>query len=76
MAGLDGVEEGNAEEVENLILTTLEKLVSDGVPKDLVNSSLHQLEISQREVSSGGMPYGLQLMLGCMNACIHEFVCM
>ena len=72
MAGLEGVEEGNAEEVENLILTTLEKLVSDGVPKDLVNSSLHQLEISQREVSSGGMPYGLQLMLGCMNACIHH----
>ena len=40
--------------------------------KDLINSSLHQLEIGQREVSGGGMPYGLQLMLGCMNACIHH----
>ena len=72
MAGLEGVEKDKAKQVEELILVTLEKLVSDGVPKDLVNSSLHQLEISQREVSSGGMPYGLQLMLGCMNACIHH----
>ena len=72
MAGLEGGEKDKAKQVEELILVTLEKLVSDGVPKDLVNSSLHQLEISQREVSSGGMPYGLQLMLGCMNACIHH----
>tara|TARA_B100000401_G_scaffold175631_1_gene117926 strand:+ start:679 stop:3519 length:2841 start_codon:yes stop_codon:yes gene_type:complete len=72
MAGLEGVEENNSKQVEKLILSTLEKLVNDGVPEDLINSSLHQLEISQREVSSGGMPYGLQLMLGCMNACIHH----
>ena len=61
-----------ASEVEELILTTLEKLVAEGVSEDLINSSLHQLEIGQREVSGGGMPYGLQLMLGCMNACIHH----
>ena len=72
MAGLEGVKKDKAKEVEELILSTLENLVTDGVPEDLINSSLHQLEISQREVSSGGMPYGLQLMLGCMNACIHH----
>ena len=72
MAGLEGVGQNRAGEVEELILRTLEKLVIDGVPEDLINSSLHQLEIGQREVSGGGMPYGLQLMLGCMNACIHH----
>ena len=72
MAGLEGVGKNKASEVEELILSTLEKLVVDGVPEDLINSSLHQLEIGQREVSGGGMPYGLQLMLGCMNACIHH----
>ena len=72
MAGLEGVEQDKASEVEELILTTLEKLVAEGVSEDLINSSLHQLEIGQREVSGGGMPYGLQLMLGCMNACIHH----
>jgi len=45
--------------------------VKNGVPKELISSALHQLEIGQREISGGGMPYGLQLMLGCMNACIH-----
>ncbi len=72
MAGLEGVGPDKAIEVEELILSTLQKLVKDGVPQDLINSSLHQLEIGQREVSGGGMPYGLQLMLGCMNACIHH----
>ena len=72
MAGLEGVGKDKASEVEELILATLEKLVIEGVPEDLINSSLHQLEIGQREVSGGGMPYGLQLMLGCMNACIHH----
>ena len=72
MAGLEGVDQDKASEVEELVLTTLEKLVAEGVSEDLINSSLHQLEIGQREVSGGGMPYGLQLMLGCMNACIHH----
>tara|TARA_B100000287_G_C20672612_1_gene793945 strand:- start:2320 stop:5160 length:2841 start_codon:yes stop_codon:yes gene_type:complete len=72
MAGLEGVGQDQAVEVEKLILDTLEKLVSDGVSENLVTASLHQLEIGQREISGGGMPYGLQLMLGCMNACIHH----
>ena len=72
MAGLEGIGPDKAIEVEELILSTLQKLVKDGVPENLINSSLHQLEIGQREVSGGGMPYGLQLMLGCMNACIHH----
>ena len=71
MAGLEGVDANQAENVEKLILTTLQDLVKNGVPKELISSALHQLEIGQREISGGGMPYGLQLMLGCMNACIH-----
>jgi hypothetical protein len=71
MAGLEGVQANKAEEIEELILTTLSDLVKTGVPKELVSSALHQLEIGQREISGGGMPYGLQLMLGCMNACVH-----
>jgi len=71
MAGLEGVEANKATEIQDLITSTLQELVDSGVPKDIISSSLHQLEIGQREVSGGGMPYGLQLMLGCMNACIH-----
>ena len=71
MAGLEGAKANQAKNIEELILTTLQNLVTNGVPKELISSALHQLEIGQREISGGGMPYGLQLMLGSMNACIH-----
>ena len=71
-AGLEGVAAGNQVKVEELILDTLSNLVEHGVDKDTIDSSVHQLEIKQREVSGSGMPYGLELMLGCLPACIHR----
>ena len=71
-AGLEGVDAGNQVKVEKLILDTLNNLIKEGVDKDVIDSSVHQLEIKQREVSGSGMPYGLELMLGCLPACIHR----
>ena len=71
-AGLEGVDSNKSKEVEALIMDCLKKLVKDGVPKDLVNSSLHQLEIRKREITGSGMPFGLQIMLTCLPACIHN----
>jgi Zn-dependent M16 (insulinase) family peptidase len=71
-AGLEGVDSNKSKEVETLIIDCLKKLVKDGVPKDLIDSSLHQLEIRQREITGSGMPFGLQIMLTCLPACIHN----
>ena len=71
-AGLEGVGANKQIEVERLIIECLESLVKDGVPKDLISSSLHQLEIRQREITGSGMPFGLQIMLNCLPACIHN----
>ncbi|MGB2063420.1 MAG: insulinase family protein [Gammaproteobacteria bacterium] len=71
-AGLEGVSSNQEKDVENLIINCLEDLVKDGVDEDLINSSIHQLEISQREIGGNGMPFGLQLMLSCLPACIHR----
>ena len=71
-AGLEGVDSNKSKEVETLIMECLKKLVEDGVPKDLIDSSLHQLEIRQREITGSGMPFGLQIMLSCLPACIHN----
>jgi Zn-dependent M16 (insulinase) family peptidase len=71
-AGLEGVDSNKSKEVEALIMDCLKKLVEDGVPKDLIDSSLHQLEIRQREITGSGMPFGLQIMLTCLPACIHN----
>ncbi len=71
-AGLEGVDSNKQLEVEELILNCLKNVVSNGISEELVQSSLHQLEIKQREITGSGMPYGLQIMLGCLPACLHN----
>ena len=71
-AGLEGVSANKHFEVEELIVNCLKSLIEDGVPEDLIHSSLHQLEIRQREITGSGMPFGLQIMLNCLPACIHN----
>ncbi len=71
VAGLEGVEKGKGKDVEELVLSVFRDLVLNGVEKDLIEASLHQIEISQREIS-GGMPYGLQLLLGTMPSILHD----
>mgnify|MGYP000847657357 FL=1 len=71
-AGLEGTKSGDEKKIQDLILGCLEQLVKNGVGKELIESSIHQLEISQREIGGSGMPFGLQLMLSCLPACIHR----
>ena len=71
-AGLEGVESNKQKEVQDLIINCLKDVVKKGIDKDLIESSLHQLEIRQREITGSGMPYGLQIMLSCLPACIHN----
>ncbi len=63
VCGLEGCDEANADAVEALIIGTLERLAHDGVSQDIVESVVHQVELAQREVSGGGFPYGLQIMV-------------
>ncbi len=70
-AGMEGTEPERAEEVEALILGVLEEVAEKGVPKEAVMSVLHQLELSQREVTGDGFPYGLQLSLRALTPALH-----
>ncbi len=69
--GLEGSDPEQADAVETLILNTLERLATEGVPLPMVESVLHQLELSQREVSGDGMPYGLQLIVNLLGGTLH-----
>ena len=71
-AGLEGVDADSQLKVEELILNCLKNVVSNGISQELIQSSLHQLEIKQREITGSGMPYGLQIMLSCLPACLHN----
>lgn len=69
--GLEGSEPERADAVEQLILQVLVDVAQNGVPLSQVESVLHQLELSQREVGGGRFPYGLQLMMRMLPASLH-----
>ncbi|UQN05935.1 insulinase family protein [Deinococcus sp. QL22] len=69
--GLKGLSAGKAAEVEKLVLDTLAGIARDGIPADLIASSLHQFEIGQKEVSNSGYPYGLQVMFRLMGPWLY-----
>ncbi|MCD6292609.1 MAG: insulinase family protein [Deltaproteobacteria bacterium] len=70
--GLEGCAAASGLEVEELILTTLNKVVDEGVPFAQVEAVLHQLELQRREIGGDGYPYGLQLLLAAFPAVVHK----
>ena len=71
VCGVEGSSEENRDAVEALILSTLEQVAENGVSETQIESVLHQLELSQREVGGDGYPYGLQIILSAISACTH-----
>ncbi|WP_085442027.1 insulinase family protein [Magnetofaba australis] len=69
--GLEGSDPDKAEAVERLILDVLEQVARDGVEPERVEAALHQLELSRREITGDGMPYGLKLILTALPAALH-----
>ena len=70
-AGLEGVAINNQYKVEDMIIQVFENLSKNGVPKNLVDASLHQMEIKLKKIS-GGFPYGLQLLMGSLPSILHD----
>ncbi|NKB31624.1 MAG: peptidase M16 [Pseudomonadales bacterium] len=72
MAGLEGCNSDNTTDIEELIVSTLEEVVNNGIPMDQVEAALHQLELNQREISGDSYPYGLQLILMGLSTALHR----
>ena len=70
--GVEGSNPEQADAVEALILDVLREVAENGLPQEQVAASLHQLELSQREVSGGGYPYGLNLILTSLTSATHR----
>jgi Zn-dependent M16 (insulinase) family peptidase len=69
--GLEGTDPEHADAIEQAVLGVLAEVARDGVPREQVESVLHQVELAQREVGGGRFPYGLQLMLRVMPTYLH-----
>ncbi len=72
VCGVEGSEPEQAEAVEALILTTLEKFAQDGVAVEELEAALHQLELGQREVGGDSYPYGLQIIMTALSSATHR----
>ncbi|MDM8559247.1 insulinase family protein [Candidatus Parabeggiatoa sp. HSG14] len=71
MCGLDGSNPEQADAVEDLILQVLKDIADNGVPLELVESVLHQIELSQREITGDGFPYGLRFLVNTVSPMLH-----
>lgn len=69
--GIEGSNVGSEQDFERLVLDVLEDIAQNGVPKERLEAVLHQLELSQREISGDSYPYGLQMLLGAMSPMLH-----
>jgi Zn-dependent M16 (insulinase) family peptidase len=58
---LTGCEEKNVTELTELVFATLRKIAAQGIPKDLLQNALHQVEFAKSEISGSGTPFGLLL---------------
>ena len=71
VCGLEGSNPDHAEAVEALVLDVLRQVAAEGVPQEAVDAALHQLELSEREITGDGFPYGLRLLMEALTPAIH-----
>ena len=64
--GLKGVSQGDIPKVEELVMSTLQKLADEGFDTAAVEASMNTIEFSLRENNTGSFPRGLSLMLRSM----------
>ena len=72
MCGLEGGSADSSQAIENMILETLEKVCANDVEQSRIDAALHQLELSQKEITGGSYPYGLQLILDMLPVAVHR----
>jgi len=70
--GLRGMREADAPKVEALVRKTLERLVRDGIPDDLVQAAVNSVEFRLRERNSGRFPRGLAAMLQALTFWLYD----
>ena len=72
VCGIEGSEEFFADSVEQAILDVLKNVAENGLEEEQIAASLHQLELQQREISAGRLPFGLNLALTALTSATHR----
>lgn len=70
--GLKGVEPGEADKVETLVLDTLARLAENGLDKGDVQAAVNSIEFALRENNTGSFPRGLSLLFRALTTWLHD----
>ncbi len=60
---LKGCNPQDADSIEELIRKTLKEFAKEGVPPELFENAIHQLEFHRSEITGDGSPFGLSLFM-------------
>jgi len=71
LCGIEGSDSDKATDLEALVIEVLREVAGHGIPKQQLESILHQLELRQREISGGQLPYGLNVMVNALAPTLH-----
>lgn len=69
--GLKDTDIKNLPKIKQVIMDTLTKLADEGIPWELVETAIHQIEFHRREISNAGYPFGLRLCLWFTACVLH-----
>jgi presequence protease len=69
--GLDEIKKEDSNKIEKVILDTLEEVVSNSINQQDIDSAIHQIELSNLEVTGGGWPHGLNLLFRFYDSWMH-----
>jgi presequence protease len=64
-----GCHKNKVDDLEQLILTTLQTIATNGFPPHLIEAAMHQLEIARTEIGGDHLPFGLTLF---MRSCLAK----
>lgn len=70
--GLKGVDPQHVDQVEALILDSLQKLADEGIEPEMIEAALNSIEFSLRENNTGSFPRGLSLMMRTIRDWVHN----
>ncbi|MDC7219939.1 MAG: insulinase family protein [Spirochaetales bacterium] len=68
--GIRGAAKESAAEFEKLVFSTLEKVVKEGIPEELIEGTFRRQEFREREIR-GGIPFGYRLMHKSFRGWLH-----
>ncbi len=58
-----GAQHGCSEKLEKLVKETFLQVIKEGIPQNLIDAAIHQVEFHRSEITGDGTPFGLTLFM-------------